>query len=163
MSNVTIYLENSSGGIPLTPNFEDVTEIDFYNVQGLQELLVECTTNSLDNDGDGTVDNSLFGTTYTIRINATIAGCSNTDFFIPVGTILCSDEGICIGSELENGEQSFEIPSDYDPVSFDYTLDMPACFGQPALFTANAVNGGGCTDDSQYTIFVDNMKLARKI
>ena len=54
MSNVTIYLENSSGGTPLTPNFEDVTEVDFYNVDGLQELLVECTTNSLDNDGDGT-------------------------------------------------------------------------------------------------------------
>ena len=56
----------------------------------------------------------------------------------------------------KNGFQSFEIPSDYDPVSFDYTLDMPACFGQPALFTANAVNGGGCTDNDQYTIFVDN-------
>ena len=107
MSNVTVYLENSSGGIPLTPNFEDVTEVDFYNVQGLQELLVECTTNSLDNDGDGTVDNSLFGTTYTLRINATIAGCSNTDFYIPAGTILCSDEGVCIGSVSEKWVSKF--------------------------------------------------------
>jgi hypothetical protein len=149
MSNVTICLENSLGGIPLTPNFEDVCEVDFYNVQGLQELLVEWTTNDLDNDNDGFVDNSLFGTTYSIRINATIAGCSNTDFFIPENTILCSEQGACIGSISENGYQSFEIPSDYDPVSFDYTLDMPACFGQPALFTANGVSGGGCTDASQ--------------
>ena len=154
MSSVTVLVDNGADPTNAVFNNINLTTIIFDENLSLNNYLEPVnTTNNIDNNGDGIPDVLSYGNPYSLRVTATIDGCTST-FYIPnVGNDLCNS-GECVGSSSSGVEFLFDVPADYDPIEIDYTVTPPDCYGDPSIFEMNTVTGGGCTDDTEAPYFI---------
>ena len=128
MSSVTVLVDNGVDPTNAVFNNINLTTIVFDENLSLNNYLEPVnTTNNIDNNGDGIPDVLSFGNPYSLRVTATIGGCTST-FYIPnLGNDLCNS-GECVGSSSSGVEFLFDVPADYDPIEIDYTV-TPDCYG----------------------------------